>query len=116
MNMKTQPDDEQECRQIVEQFVTRVRHALGPVVIAVYWFGSRARGTGENDADFDLLVETTSALSSSQRDGILDISIDIAAEYGCLLDVHYYTSEELRSPPCSRTPFIMNVLEESTVL
>jgi predicted nucleotidyltransferase len=83
---------------------------------AVHWFGSRALRRGSTDSDYDLLVETQAPLSTLQRNRVLDITMDISAARDCLLDVHYYTTEELHSSPYARTPFVQRVLEEALVL
>jgi len=101
---------------VVEEFGARVRRVLGRKVEAIYWFGSRARGEGNADSDVDLLVETKRVLTPHERDGIADVSIDLAAEFGCLLDVHYYTQAELHRPPYSRTPFVQAVMEEGVAV
>ena len=103
-------------RQIVEEFARRMRKALGENLLRLHWFGSRARSAGDEDADFDLLVETRDPLSDSQRDALADAAIDISADCGVLLDVHCYTQAELRGVPYSRTPFVQAVLEEGVAL
>ena len=42
--------------QALDEVVNRLAGALNPV--AIYLFGSRARGTARPDSDFDLLVVT----------------------------------------------------------
>jgi len=103
-------------RQIVNGFARRAREALGENLLRLHWFGSRARGAGEEDADFDLLVETRDPVSDSQRNALADAAIDISADRGVLLDVHCYTRAELRDAPYSRTPFVHAVLEEGVAL
>lgn len=102
--------------QVADEFVRRVRAALGSELRAVYWFGSRVQGTSNRDSDFDLLVETEKPLSPEERDRVLDVTIDIISEHDCLLDVHYYTTHELHAAPYAHTPFVQRVLEEACVL
>ena len=101
---------------IVREFAGRVRRILGEKVVAVRWFGSRARGEERLDSDFDLLLETTRPLTAAERDEVVDATIDIEADYDCLLDVHYYTTQEIRTRPFSMTPFVMRVLEEAVAV
>ena len=105
-----------EQRKIVEEFAGRIRKVLGADLLRLHWFGSRARSAGEEDADFDLLVETRESVSDSQRNALADAAIDISADHGVLLDVHCYTQAELRGVPYSRTPFVQAVLEEGVAL
>ncbi len=98
--------------KISKIFSEKLRAVHGIDVVAVYWFGSRAIGEGKPDSDYDFMVETKSKLTERQRDAVADIAVDIAADYGVLLDIHYYTSKDIVNPPYSRSPFIMSVLEE----
>ena len=101
---------------VVREFARRVRARLGTGVVAVRWFGSRRAGGAAPDSDVDILLETETPLSSAERDLVLDTSVEMAAAYGCALDVHYYTSRELRSRRFRRTPFLINVLREGAVV
>jgi predicted nucleotidyltransferase len=107
----TQSDD-----QIVRDFAQRLHKVLGAAVRGVHWFGSRARGEGSADSDYDLLVETAVTLTPSQRDRIVDVTMEISAAHDCTLDVHYYTTDELHVSPYAHTPFVQRVLEEALVL
>ena len=106
----------QEDFELVREFAHQVRARLGPGVVAVRWFGSRRAGGAAPDSDVDILLETETPLSSAERDLVLDTSVEMAAAYGCALDVHYYTSRELRSQRFRRTPFILSVLSEGAVV
>ena len=97
---------------VVNTFAQAVRGVLGDKLVAIYWFGSRANNKGNADSDYDLLLETRETLTDAQRDRVLDITIHITAEHGCLLDVHYYTVAELHQRPVCNTPFIQNVMKE----
>lgn len=99
---------------IVEEFSRRVRQVLGSEIVAVYWFGSRARGEGRADSDYDLLIETRQSPVESERDAVADVALDITAETGALLDIHYRTTEVL-SHKALRTPFIDTILQESVL-
>ncbi len=103
-------------KQVVEEFARRVRSVLGANLVHVHWFGSRVRETGDDDADFDLVIETREALSDSERDAVADATIDTSADHGVLLDVHFYTQSELRGVPYCRTPFVQAVLDEGVVI
>jgi predicted nucleotidyltransferase len=102
----------QQDLELVREFAQRVRARIGSGIVAFRWFGSRRAGTAAPDSDVDILLETEAALTSAQRDVVLDTSIEMAAMYGCTMDVHYYTSRELRSRRFRRTPFIISVLSE----
>lgn len=95
----------------VEEFSAGVRAVLGAELVAIYWFGSRARGRGMPDSDYDFLIETKGRLSEQERDGVTDIAVDLSADRGVLLDIHYRTSETIVRD-ATRSPFIEAVLKE----
>lgn len=105
-----------EDLDLVRRFAHRVRTLLGTGVVTVRWFGSRQAGTAAPDSDVDILLETKTVLAPAQRDLVLDTSIEMAAAYGRVMDVHYYTSRELRSRRFRATPFINTVLSEGAVI
>ena len=98
--------------KITGLFAQKLRNIFGKNLVTIYWFGSRARGRGRTDSDYDLMVETKTELTESQRDAIADIAVDITADHGVMLDIHYYTTNDINNPPFSRSPFVRSVLEE----
>jgi predicted nucleotidyltransferase len=109
--MKTEVTD-----SVVSEFAKRVRRGLGSKVHAVYWFGSRARGEGSSDSDYDLLLESASPLSIQERDFVTDISVDISGRNRVLLDVHYDLCEKMHGLKRFITPFRDVVMSEGIVL
>jgi len=107
-NKKTNTDDQ----HLANSFVDKARLVLGDNLERAYWFGSRSRGDGEPDSDFDLMLETVTPVTEKMRDKVADISIDMAADYGVLMDVHFYSSGLLQNPLIARSPFILSVHEE----
>lgn len=97
---------------IVQQFKTRVKTILADNFKDMYWFGSTVQAQARPDADIDLLIETKYPVTASQRNQIADVAIDLCAKTGIVLDVHYYTSEEINHPPYSRSPFIETITRE----
>ncbi len=106
----------QADKQIVSDYVCRARTALPGVVLRAYWFGSRARGEGHSDSDYDLMLETSMSLSEEQRDILADIAVDLAADHGSLLDVHFYSRDQLKDVRLGRSPFVQTVHEEGLLL
>ncbi len=97
---------------VVEEFSARVRAELGTRVLAVYWFGSRARGEGRDDSDYDFLVETAVPVTEDERDRVADVSVAISGEQGVALDVHYRDSKRMDRHRGVWTPFLDAVTEE----
>jgi predicted nucleotidyltransferase len=109
-------NDRGKDKQIVKKYLDGVSHILGGSPIAAYWFGSRSRGDARTDSDYDLLIETLEPVTSEQRDAMADIAVELAADYGALLDVHFYTHEEVSHTPIGRSPFVLAVHEEGVRL
>jgi predicted nucleotidyltransferase len=97
---------------VVEDFGVKVRAALGDNIEAVYWFGSRARGEGTADSDYDILIATRRRLTEEDRDSVADIAVDFSAKRGVLMDIHIRTSEAMVRD-AERSPLIATVLRES---
>ena len=102
-----------DFQDVVTKFKARVNAALAEKLVAVYWFGSTARNNASNESDIDILIETTSTLTRSERDQVTDIVIDLCAETNTVLDIHYYTAHELNTAPFSYSPFIDTVKREA---
>ena len=100
---------------VVEEFGARVRQVLGSRLRAIHWFGSRARGDGFSDSDYDFLLETKRRLSERDRDAVADVAVDLSADRGVLLDIHYRTTEAILRG-ASRSPFIESVLAEAVAI
>lgn len=102
--------------RVVNEFSERVREALGSALVAIYWFGSRARGDGSGGSDYDILLETEDELTEQQRDLVADVAVDISADLGALLDIHYRTAKAMSTPPDSFSPFVQSVRAEGVLL
>lgn len=97
---------------VVSEFSARVRRALGSKLVRIYWFGSRAKGQGSAESDYDFLLETTRPLTESERDSVADVALDVSADRGVLLDIHQRTSAVMhRRRPFSL--FTQTVLQEA---
>jgi predicted nucleotidyltransferase len=100
--------------QVIADFSSRVRKVLGSKLVAIYWFGSRARGEGTPESDYDLLLETRATPLENDRDAVADVAVDISADTGALLDIHYRTSEAL-AKESTRSPFIDTILRDAVL-
>lgn len=99
-------------RNIVDIFKKRVQSVLGNGFVSLYWFGSTATGKASPDSDIDLLIVTKESLSPRDRDHLADIAIDLCADYGFLLDIHYYTEKEMTQSSYLYSPFLESVTSE----
>ena len=101
---------------VVVEFVQRVRSALGDKLHTIYLFGSRARGGAPLDSDYDFLLESSVKLSSSERNRVADITVDISGRHRVLLDVHYDLCGKMHGEQRFLTPFRAEVLSEGMAL
>ncbi|MBN2579437.1 MAG: nucleotidyltransferase domain-containing protein [Pirellulales bacterium] len=93
-----------------------LQSVLGENFVRLYHYGSRVEGGATDDSDFDVLCVTRHPLSPRQRDSLLDRRMDIQLERDVLFDLHFYTEEEIRSPPLSFTPYMQHVTAEGMVV
>jgi predicted nucleotidyltransferase len=97
---------------IVEEFGARVRQVLGRNVVTIYWFGSRSRGEGREDSDYDFLIATREPIPAADRHLVSDISVGLTGKYRKVMDVHYADEKRLDRGRTLLTPFRARVLEE----
>jgi predicted nucleotidyltransferase len=84
---------------------------LGGNFVRLYHYGSRVAGGADADADYDVLCITRRPLSDELLGVILDREMDIQLARDVLFDLHFYTEEELRTPPISFTPYVRHATE-----
>ena len=89
---------------------------LGDNFVRLYHYGSRVEGGAGPDSDYDVLCITKRPLSRQQRDDVLDRQMDIELAQDVLFDLHFYSEEELRTPPISFTPYVRHVTADGIVV
>jgi predicted nucleotidyltransferase len=101
------PDPErlllQRCRQAV--------HDVDPDV-EVILYGSRARGEGRPDSDYDLLILTERSADLEREDRFRRALYPIEMETGAVLTVILLSRVEWSSPLFEAMPFVRNVIRE----
>ena len=108
--------NESQIDMVVELFRARVRKGLGSALVAIYWFGSRARGDFDESSDYDLLLETKDEITEKQRNLVADLAVEISADLDAWLDIHYRTVKWMSTPPYSFSPFIQTIRSEGILL
>ena len=93
-----------------------LQSVLGENFVRLYHYGSRVEGGAESDSDYDVLCVTKRPLSRQQRDEILYRQLDIQMDRDVLFDLHYYSEEQLRTPPLSFTPYVQHVTTDGIVV
>jgi predicted nucleotidyltransferase len=89
-------------RQVVIEFVQKVRQRFDGQVASAFLFGSRARGDAEADSDMDVLVVMSSAGPEIRRE-IRHLAVEVWLEHGIYLSTrvwsraHYRKLEKLQT-------------------
>jgi len=93
-----------------------LQSVLGKNFVRLYHYGSRVEGGADPESDYDVLCVTKRPLSRQQRDEILDKQIDMETAGDVLFDLHFYSEEQLRTPPVSFTPYVRHVTTDGIVV
>jgi len=93
-----------------------LQSVLGDDFVRLYHYGSRVDGRAGPDSDYDVLCVTRRPLSRQQRDDVLDRQIDLQLAHDVFFDLHFYTDEELHTPPISFTPYVQRVTADGVVV
>ena len=93
-----------------------LQSVLGDDFVRLYHYGSRVVGGAAPDSDYDVLCITKRPLSHRQRDDVLDRQIDLQLDHDVFFDLHFYTDEELHTPPISFTPYVRHVTADGIVV
>jgi len=93
-----------------------LQSVLGDDFVRLYHYGSRVLGGAAADSDYDVLCVTKCPPSRQQRDEIMDRRIDLELAHDVFFDLHFYSEEELRTPPISFTPYVRHVTTEGIVV
>ena len=100
-----------ETDRLLSEMVSRIRAAADPDRIVL--FGSRARGTGRPDSDYDLLVIKPSTRPRHKRSGPLYTRLaDLPVE----VEIMVYTPEEVEDWSNVPRAFVTTALREGKVL
>lgn len=76
----------------------------------LYFYGSRARGEGTIDSDYDIVFSfDREKINRPLKDDIINIVYDYELENDILIDVRVYTFQSIQNPS---TPFRVNVKSE----
>ena len=99
----------------IEEFVNRVRVALGQNLVEVKLFGSKATGTDAPDSDIDLLV-TVAEAGVAVEDKVLDIAFDVNLKHEVYISPRVIDRATLTNPVWSITPFLKAIEQEGISL
>jgi predicted nucleotidyltransferase len=97
------------------EFARRVRSALGPRLVELRLFGSKARGDATSDSDLDVAVMTDGP-SPGCEDEVVDIAFDVDLAYDVYISPRVLPASVLSHPVWSLTGFVRAVEREGISL
>ncbi len=103
--MKARQSDIEICREFKSQLSREVP------LVALELFGSRARGEGETESDFDFLVVVKEA-SDDVRRKIHHIAWEVAFEHNTVFQTVIMTQEQLTTRPERSSLLVREVQRE----
>lgn len=92
----------------VREFAERVRAVLGPELVALKLFGSKATGNEAPDSDIDILVVVEQA-PGEVRDRIIDVAFDVNLAHGVYISPRVVARVVLDDPVWKLTSFLQAV-------
>jgi predicted nucleotidyltransferase len=104
--------------EAIEAFAARARAQLGPRLVDLRLFGSKARGDATAESDIDILVVVSVPRDEElklQREAS-DIAFDVNLEHDVFISPCVLSEEHVRDPVWGRTPFLKTVRRESVAL
>ena len=96
-------------RKILEEFSVRIRRRYPKSRIWAY--GSRARGTGNWESDFDTCIVLPEASSEAER-FIRDIAWELGFENECVITTLIIDQNRFENGPMSESTLVANILSE----
>jgi len=99
------------AERIVDEFVKELRERFGERVEFAVFFGSYARGEGQEGSDIDVLL-----VGDIKLQEVIDVAYPIFLKYGVYISPIVMKREHFELLKAERTGFIENVLREGVVL
>jgi uncharacterized protein len=80
---------------IIKELKEHLNHHLNNTVVEVILFGSRARGTANNESDYDVVIVINAPDDRKVRKQINDLCYDLELKYNIFLDTQVISKDEL---------------------
>ena len=93
-----------------------LQSVLGDNFVRLYHYGSRIVGGAEPDSDYDVLCVTRRPLSRRELNEVLDRRIDLHLAYDVFFDLHFFSSDEIETPPVECLPFLQHAIADGIVV
>ena len=101
-----------------KDLLIRCRKAIKSIdpTAEVILYGSRARGSTEQDSDYDLLVLADGDVTLEREDMICNRLYEIELETGAVITAFVYNRHQWNSPLYQAMPFHENVVRDGVIL
>ncbi len=104
----------QEDKIILDKIARIIRKYLPNAKIIFY--GSRARGEGEENSDYDILVITPTKVDWKQEKCVRDKISEISVNNEILISVIFMSKSRWNHPICKGSPFYAEIREDGLIL
>jgi hypothetical protein len=84
--------------------------------VRLYHYGSRGVGGAASDSDYDVLCVTRRPLSRNEMDEVMDRRIDLQLARDVFFDLHFFSNDEIQSPPIECLLFLQHAVGEGVVV
>ena len=112
--------DSQQSGRIVHPCVIELREMLQSVLgddfVRLYHYGLRVEGGAEPDSDYDVLCVTKRPLNRLEMNAVLDRRIDLQLAYDVFFDLHFFSSDEIETPPVECLPFLRHAIADGVLV
>lgn len=95
----------------VQEFVSRVREALGDEILDIRLFGSKVRGEATPDSDIDIAIVVGSSSEQTRR-LILDAAFDVNIALDVYISPRIVPWSTMENPVFATSPFLKNIMKE----
>jgi predicted nucleotidyltransferase len=113
-NLATSKDISGRDRDILIK-LKEIVHVIIPTA-TVLLYGSVARGTQDEDSDYDVLILTDAPLSTKEEDAVTDAVYDLELDRGIVISTLFYTKDFWAAPIAQVMPFHQRVREDGVVI
>jgi predicted nucleotidyltransferase len=93
-----------------------LQSVLGENFVRLHHYGSRVVGGADPDSDYDVLCVTRRPLSRHEMDEVMDRRIDLQLDRGVFFDLHFFTSDEIESPPIECLIFLRHATTDGILV
>lgn len=104
----TMLNSRQEDEKVIDEFKTSLLAEHEKDLDKIVFFGSRARGLGNPDSDYDVML-VINKKTPGLVDNIYEKSTDLSLKYGIDLSLKIYTAEEYKKKTEKLVPFFLNI-------